>query len=151
NANLININDNTSISRNNVGIFIQSGVLTAASITNHRNALNDDPRITDNATTGIFLVSARTGPTAPASPRTEVFDVRISNNAIKSDSEAVVLLTLGGSAIPALYGGRMDAIVTQNLLTGTGFTPIVGTFLFGAPPPLSANRAIENARFLAIS
>jgi hypothetical protein len=36
-------------------------------------------------------------------------------------------------------------------LFGTGFTPVVGTFLFGPPPPLTANRGIENARFLAIS
>jgi hypothetical protein len=150
NPNLININDNTSISRNNVGIFLLSAVRTTASITNHRNTLNNDPRIADNATTGIFAISSRTGGTIPAD-RTEVFDLRISNNVIKSDSEAIVLLTLGGSATPPLAGGRMDAIVTQNVLFGTGFTPTVGTFLFGPPPPGFANRGIENARFLAIS
>jgi hypothetical protein len=148
--NRININDNTSISRNNVGIFLLSASRTSASITNHRNALNNDARIADNATAGILAVSSYTIGTVPTN-RNEVFDVRISNNVIKSDSEAIVLLALGGSANPAIGGGRMDAVVTQNVLFGTGFTPIVGTFLFGPPPPLAANRAIENARFLAIS
>jgi hypothetical protein len=150
NPNNVNINDNVSIARNSLGIFVNSGTRGALAITNHRNILNDNPRIVDNTNAGVVVVSAYTaGPVAQ--DRAEVLDVRLHNNAIDSQSEAVVLLTLGGDPVNGIGGGRMDAIVTQNLLTGTGFTPIVGTALFGPPPPLFANRGIENARFLAIS
>jgi hypothetical protein len=150
NPNLININDNASIARNNIGIFVNSGVRTATSITNHRNVLNNQPRIFDNADAGVVLFSIYTAGTIPTD-RTEVHDVRINNNVISSPSEAIVLLTLGGDPVNGIAGGRMDAHVTQNLLVGPGFVPTVGLALFGPPPALTANRAIENARFLAIS
>jgi len=148
--NLININDNVSISRNNVGIFLDSATRTIGKITNHRNALDDDPRIADNATAGIIVQQALTGGPVPQI-QANGFDILISNNVIRSDSEAIVLLAFGGSANPSLGGGRMDALVTQNTLFGANFSPIVGTLIFGPPPPLTANRAIENARFLAVS
>jgi len=150
NPNLININDNVSIARNNLGIFVTTGVRTATSITNHRNVLNNQPRIFDNADGGVLLFTAYTTGPLPQD-RVEVHDVRINNNVISSPSEAIVLLTLGGDPVNGIGGGRMDAHVTQNLLIGPGFVPTVGLALFGPPPVLTANRAIENARFLAIS
>jgi hypothetical protein len=45
----------------------------------------------------------------------------------------------------------MEAIVTQNLLSGPAFTPIVGAALFPPLPPGFVNLGIQNARFLAVS
>jgi hypothetical protein len=153
NQNNININNNVEIARNNVGILIFSSTRTATSITNHRNALNDNPRIFNNPSGGIVILHAFTGGPVPQD-RTTVHDVRITNNSISSPSEAIVLGVQGGSANPALGGGRMDALVTQNLLSGPGFGAVISPLLLPAPPFRAlpaAGITTGNARFFAIS
>jgi hypothetical protein len=136
---------------------VLAGARTAISITNHRNATNDDARIFGNQSGGIVVLHGLLGDGRPPVRTVNgTVDVRIDRNSIDatplgnvagSGTEAIVLGVFGGLD-PITTGTSMEAVVTRNVLRGNGYTPTLAPLL--VPFGVSA-AATQNARFLAVS
>ncbi len=166
-VNLVNINDNVRIANNQVGIEINTGfnssadviagARTAISITNHRNATDEEARIFGNQSGGIVILHGLIGDgRPPVRTANGTVDVRIDRNVIDatplgnapgSGTEAIVLGVFGGLD-PVNTGTSMEAVVTRNILRGNGYTPTLAPLL--VPFGVSA-AATQNVRFLAVS